>query len=151
MVAAELSAVAGFVLVVLLAWSPLLAVERIRALFVWPTRWVAANYLVLGVGVVLLQCLSYLAVIVLAAGTGPVSGGEAAVIVGGVAAANVLVPGLCAVGAVRVLPRRGVWTVDGGGVDGRVALGLGVVWYAVVTTVVFVLAGLALMFANLPT
>lgn len=151
MVVAELSAVVGFVLVVLFAWAPLLAVERIRVLFVWPTRWVAANYLVLGVGVVLIQCVSYLAVVVLAAGTGPVSGGEAAVVVGGVAAANVLVPGLGAVGAVRVLPRRGVWPPDGGGVDGRIALGLGVLWYAVVTTVAVVLAGLALMFANLPT
>lgn len=150
MVTTELSAVVGFLVVVLFAWSPLLAVERLRALFAWPTEWLALNYLLLGGGVVLVQCLSYLAVVVAVAGTGSVTGGEAAGIVGGVALANLLVPGVGAVGALSILPTRGVWSPDGGGLDGRIALGLGVLWYAVVTTVAVVVAGLALMFANLP-
>lgn len=150
MVVTELSAIAGFVLVVLFAWSPLLAIERIRALFTWPTQWLVVNYVVLGGSVVLVQCLSYLPVILLVAGTGSVGGGEAARIVGGIGGANLLVPGSVAVGAVSLLPTRDIWSPDAGGLDGRIALGLGVVWYAIVTTVTVVIAGLALVFANLP-
>jgi hypothetical protein len=151
MVTAELAAVVGFALAVLLAWSPLLAVERVRALFAWPTRWLVVNYVVLGGAVVLVQCLSYVAVVAAVAGTGSVTGGEAAGVVGGVVGTNVLLPAAGAVGAVRLLPSRDVWSPDGEGLDGRIALGAGVVWYAVVTTVTFLVAGLALMFAHLPT
>lgn len=150
MVVTELSAVAGFILVVLFAWSPLLAIERVRALFTWPTQWLAVNYAVLGGGIILIQCLSYLLVILLVAGTGSVDGGEAAGIVGGIGVANLLVPGGLAVGAVYLLPTHGIWSPNAKGLDGRIALGLGVVWYAIVTTVTVVIAGLALMFANLP-
>lgn len=150
MVVTELSAVAGFVLVVLFVWSPLLAIDRIRALFTWPTQWLVVNYVVLGGSGVLVQCLSYLFVVLLVAGTGSVGGGEAARVVGGIGVANLLLPGTVAVGAGYLLPTRGIWSPDDGGLDGRIALGIGVVWYAIVTTVTVVIAGLALMFANLP-
>jgi hypothetical protein len=151
MVAAELSAVFGFALVVLFGCSPLLGIERIRALLRWPTRWLAVNYVVVVAGLLVAQLLSYLGVVLAVAGTGTVTGGEAAAIVGGVGAANLLVPGAGAVGAVSLLPPRDVWSPDGGGLDGRIALGIAVGWYAVVTTGTFVVVGLALMFANLPT
>jgi hypothetical protein len=151
MVPSELLAVGGFAAVILFAWSPLLGIERIRALFSWPTDWVVVNYVAVGVAFVVVQVLSYVAVVLLAAGTGSVSGGEAGAIVGGVAAANVVLPGGCALGAVRLLPRRGVWTPDGGGLSGRIALGIGVVWYAAVSTVTVLVVGLVVMFANLPT
>ncbi|WP_281194005.1 hypothetical protein [Halorubrum sp. F4] len=152
MVPIELTVVSAFAAVVLLGWSPLLAVERLRALFVWPTRTLLANYLVVGAVVVVGQVLSYLGAVLLVAGTGPVTGGEAAGIVAGVIAANVLVPGVAAVACLRWLPGRGVWTPDtSSGLDGRVALAVGVGWYAVVASATFLLFALGIMFANLPT
>lgn len=35
----ELGVVAGFAVIVLLFWSPLLAITRLRELFRWPTSW----------------------------------------------------------------------------------------------------------------
>jgi hypothetical protein len=151
MVTTELSVVAGFAAVVLFAWSPLLVVERLRALFVWPTRWLALNYLIVGTGVIVLQCLSYLAVFLLAAGTGTVTGSEAAAIVGGVVIVDFAIPGVGAIVALRTFPARGIWSPDGDGLSGRIALGVGVVWYGIVTTVVFLFVGLVVLFANLPT
>lgn len=151
MVPSELLAIGGFASLILFAWSPLLSIERVRTLFSWPTDWFVVNYVAVGVAVVIVQLSSYVAVVLLVAGTGPVSGGEAGAIVGGIAVANVVLPGGCAVGAVRFLPRRGVWTPDGGGLSGRIALAIGVVWYAVVATVTIVVVGVAVMFANLPT
>jgi hypothetical protein len=150
MVALELVVVAVFATLVLVAWAPLLGIERVRALLAWPTRWLVVNYLLVGTGVVVVQCLSYLVVLFLVAGTGTVTGGEAAGIVGGVVAANVLVPGTGALAALQLLPARGYWSPDCDGIGGRVALGLGVLWYAVVTSVGFIVVGLAVMFANLP-
>lgn len=150
MVSPELVVVTVFVALVLFAWAPLLGIERVRAVFAWPTRWLVVNYLLVGTGVVVVQCLSYLVVLFLVAGTGTVTGGEAAGIVGGVVAANLLVPGTGALAALRLLPARGYWSPDSGGIGGRVALGLGVLWYAVVTSVGFLVIGLAVMFANLP-
>lgn len=150
MIPAEVYAVTGFVLLLLLTWSPLLAFERIRALFAWPTRWFAVNYVVVGTGVVLAQCVIYLAIAVATAGAGTVTGGDAAAIVGGVALSNVFVPGACSIGAVRLLPQRDVWSPDGGGLSGRIALGIGVVWYAIVATATVVIGGLVLMFAHMP-
>lgn len=151
MVPVEVSVVVGFVLAVLLAWAPLLGIERLRALFAWPTRSVGVNYLLVGSAVVIGQCVSYLGVILLVAGTGSVTGGDAAGIVGGVVGANLLVPGAAAVASLRLLPSRGYWSPDGEGFSGRFALGLGVVWYAVVTSVAFVVVALGVMFAALPT
>jgi hypothetical protein len=34
--------------------------------------------------------------------------------------------------------------------SGRIALGIGVIWYAIITSVLFVFIGLVLMFAYLP-
>ena len=152
MVPIELTVVSAFAAVVLLAWSPLLAVERLRALFSWPTRTLPANYLVVGAAVVGGQCLSYLGVLLLVAGTGSVTGGEAAGVVVGVVAANVLLPGVAAVACLGLLPARGAWSPAGGsGLDGRIALAVGVGWYAVVASTAFVVFALGIMFANLPT
>ncbi len=147
----KLLAVGGFASLILFAWSPLLGIERVRALFSWPTDLFVVNYLAVGVAFVVVQVTSYVAVVLLVVGTGSVGGGEARSIVGGITAANLLLPGVCAVSVVRILPRRGVWTPDGGGLSGRIALGFGVVWYAVVSTVTVVVVGAAVMFANLPT
>ncbi|OYR59428.1 hypothetical protein [Halorubrum halodurans] len=151
MVPTELTVLSAFAAVVLLIWSPLLAIERLRALFVWPTRTLLANYLVVGAGVVVVQVLSYFGVALLVAGTGSVTGGEAAGIVAGVIAANVLVPGAAAVACLRFLPDRGVWTPEGTGLGGRVALAVGVGWYAVVASVTFLAFALGIMLVNLPT
>ena len=67
MVPAEVSVVVGVVGAVLLAWAPLLSIERLRALFAWPTRSVGVNYLLVGSAVVVGQCVSYLGVILLVA------------------------------------------------------------------------------------
>lgn len=152
MVPIELTVVSAFAAVVLLAWSPLLAVERLRALFSWPTRTLLVNYVVVGAVVVAGQCLSYLGVILLVAGTGPVTGGDAAGVVAGVVAVNLLLPGAVAVACLRFLPARGVWSPGtGSGLDGRIALAFGVGWYAVVASGTFVVFALGVMFANLPT
>ncbi|WP_435066717.1 hypothetical protein [Haloplanus sp. C73] len=151
MVWSQLGAVAGFAVVVLLCCSPLLALSRLRDLFRWPTEWLAVNYLLVGGVLVGVQSLSYLGIMLLVAGTGTVTGGDAAGIVAGVLAANLCLPGGVALAALRLLPERGYWTPDGDGLSGRVALGIGVVWYAAVTSVGFVLVGLTLLFANLPT
>ncbi|MFC5278492.1 hypothetical protein ACFPM1_06945 [Halorubrum rubrum] len=152
MVPTELTVLSAFAAVVLFAWSPLLAVDRLRALFVWPTRTLLANYLVVGAGVVVIQVLSYFGAVLLVAGTGSVTGGEAAGIVAGVVAANVLVPGLAALACLRLLPERGVWSPESpSGLGGRVALAVGVGWYAVVASATFVAFALGIMFANLPT
>jgi len=150
MVSTELGVVAGFGGVVLFAWAPLLGVERLRALFTWPTRWLGMNYLLIGAGILGVQCLSYLGIILLTAGTGSVTGGDAAAIIGRIIAANLVIPGVGALVALRVLPDRGYWSPETGGLDGRLALALGIVWYAVVTSVCFLLIGLVIMFANLP-
>lgn len=151
MVGAELGVFAVFAGIVLFAWAPLLAVERLRALFVWPTRWLLANYLLVGTGIVVVQCLAYVVVVLLTAGIGPVTGEEAAAVVGGVVVANVAVPAAAAVAALRALPPRGVWTPDGDGLGGRVALGIGVVWYGLLASGAFLVIGLVVLFANLPT
>ncbi|MFB6107622.1 MAG: hypothetical protein ABEJ82_02125 [Haloplanus sp.] len=150
MILSELGVVAVFVLLVLLFWSPVLAFKRLRALFRWPTRWLAANYLLLGGGVLLAQSVLYLVTILLIAGTGTVTGSDAVGIVGGVLAVNLLFPGAIAFAALRVLPDRGYWTPDGDGVSGRIELGIGVIWYAIVTSAGFVFLGLVLMFAYMP-
>ena len=146
-----MGAVAVFTAVVLFVWSPLLVVERLRALFVWPTRWMALNYALVGAGVLLVQCLSYFAVFLLAAGTGMVTGGDAAAIVGGVVIVNLAVPSTGAIAALRTLPARGIWSPAGDGLSGRIALGVGVLWYAIVTTVLFLVIGAVILVANLPT
>ncbi|GAA0508643.1 hypothetical protein SAMN04488066_11121 [Halorubrum aquaticum] len=152
MVPSELTVVSAFAAVVLFAWSPLLAVERLRALFTWPTRTLLANYLVVGAVVAVVQVLSYFGVVLLVAGTGSVTGGEAAGIVAGVVVANLLVPGAAAVACLRLLPARGVWSPDSrSGLDGRIALAVGVGWYAVVASATFLAFALGIMFANLPT
>lgn len=151
MVATELGIVATFGGVVLFAWAPLLSVERLRALFTWPTRWLGLNYLLVGTAMLVVHCLSYLAVILLTAGTGSVTGGDAAAIVGRILAANLVIPGVGAFAVLQLLPDRGYWSPDAGGLDGRLALGVGVIWSAVVTSVCFVIIGVAIMFANLPT
>lgn len=140
-----------FVAAVLFACAPLLGIGRIRALFRWPTRWLVVNYAIAAVGILLVQVLSYFVVILIVAGTGSVSGGEAAGVVGGILAVNVLVPGAAAVAALRVLPARGYWTPDGGGLGGRLALVVGVLWYAVATSIVFLLVSLVFLIVNLPT
>jgi hypothetical protein len=151
MIGPEVSVLAVFVGVVLFGWAPLLAVDRLRALFCWPTRWLAVNYLVVGAAVVVLQVASYVLVVLLGAGMGPVTGGEAAAVVGGVLLANVALPAVAAFLALRVLPPRGVWTPEGDGLSGRVALGIGVLWYAILTSGSFLLIGLVVLVANLPT
>jgi hypothetical protein len=140
-----------FVAVVLFAWAPLLGVDRLRALFAWPTRWLVVNYILVGTGLLVAQVVAYLGILLVFAGTGQVTGGEAAGAVGGVLAGNLAVPGVGAVAALRILPERGYWTPDGDGLSGRAALGVGVAWYAVVASFAFLAIGLAVMFANLPT
>jgi hypothetical protein len=97
------------------------------------------------------QCLSYLAVALLVAGTGPITGGDAAGIVVGVLATNVFLPGIGAVAALRTSSTNGYRTAETAGLRGRVALGIGVIWYAIVASGTFVLGGLAIVFAKLPT
>ncbi|WEL27310.1 hypothetical protein [Haloferax volcanii] len=150
MVLAELGVVAGFTVSILLFWSPLLAVTRLRELFRWPTSWLVVNYLFVGGGMVAVQTFSYLAIILLTAGTGTVTGSDAVGIVGGVIVSNLLLPAVISLAALRILPERGYWTPTGDGLNGHIALGIGVIWYGVITSVGFVLIGLALMFAKLP-
>jgi len=147
----EIGIVTGFAVVVLLFWSPLLAITRLRELFRWPTRWLVVNYLLIGGGLLVGQCLSYLVVILLSAGTGTVTGSDAVRIVGGVFLANIFLPGISALAALRILPARGYWTPKGDGLNSHIALGIGVIWYAVITSFGFVFVGLVLMFAYLPT
>jgi hypothetical protein len=151
MVSTEFGVLAAFGGVVLFAWAPLLGVERLRALFTWPTRWLGVNYLFVGASLIGVQCLSYLGIILLTAGTGSVTGGDAAAIIGRIIAANLVIPGVGAFAALHLLPNRGFWSPETGGLDGRLALGIGVIWYVIVTSVCFVLIGLVIMFANLPT
>jgi len=151
MVASAVIVVTIFAGFVLFAWAPLLSVTRLRALFVWPTRWLAVNYLLVGTGFLLGQGLVYLGLFLLVAGTGPVTGGDAASLVGGIVAGNLVVPGIVAVVALRMLPGRGYWSTDADGLSERSALGLGVMWYAIAASVAFVIIGLGVMFANLPT
>lgn len=151
MVFRELSVVVGFAVIVLLLWSPLLVITRLRELFRWPTNWLIVNYPLIGAGMIVVQSFSYLVIVLLTAGTGTVTGSDAVAIVGGVLAANLVVPGALALTILRTLPARGYWTPIGDGLSGRIALGIGVIWYAVVTSVGFVFIGLVIMFANLPT
>lgn len=150
MIGSELGVVTVFASLVLLFWSPLLAIERIRELFRWPTEWLHLNYLLAGAGIIAIQVVTFLVTIILIAGTGTVTGGDAVGIIGGVIASNLLLPGAIALAAQRIFPARGYWTPDGDGLSGRIALGIGVVWYAVITSVLFVFIGLVLMFANMP-
>jgi len=150
MVFPELGVVVGFAVIVLLFWSPLLAIARLRELFRWPTSWLLVNYLLIGGGVIAVQSITYLIIMLLIAGTGTVTGSDAVGIVGGVLAANLLLPGAIALTALRILPARGYWTPTSDGLSGRIALGIGVTWYAVITSVGFVFIGLVLMFANMP-
>ncbi|WP_225332815.1 hypothetical protein [Halomicrobium urmianum] len=139
-----------FAAVVLLAMAPLLAAERFRALLSWPTDRLTLNYPLVGVGLIAVQIAAYLVVIVLVNESGAIDGGEAGLILVGIALSNVLVPAAGAAGAVGVLPRRGTWTPHGDGLDGRIVLAAGVLWYALVATVTVFLVALAFMFANLP-
>ena len=141
----------GFAVVVLLFWSPLLVITRLRELFRWPTRWLIVNYLLIGGGLLVGQCLSYLVVILLSAGTGTVTGSDAIRIIGGVLVANLFLPGISALAALRILPARDYWIPEGNGLNGHIALGIGVIWYAVITSLGFISIGLVLIFANLPT
>ncbi len=140
-----------FASVVLLAVAPLLAAERFRALLSWPTGRLALDYPLVGIGVLAVQVAAYFAVILLVNESGAIDGGEAGLILVGIAASNVLVPAAGAAGAVGVLPRRGTWTPHGGGLDGRIVLAGGVLWYALVATVTVYLVALVFMFLNLPT
>jgi len=150
MVLAELGVVAGFAVIVLLFWSPLLAITCLRELFRWPTSWLVVNYLFIGGGIIAVQSLSYFAIMLLTAGTGTVTGSDAVGIVGGVIISNLFLPAAISLAAIRILPKRSYWTPTGDGFNGHIALGIGVIWYGVLTSVGFVLIGLALMFANLP-
>lgn len=150
MILSELAVVAAFVVLVLLFWSPLLAIKNIRELFHWPTSWPLVNYPLIGAGIIVIQAVSYLAIMLLIAGTGTVTGSDAVGIVGGVLAANLLLPGAIALASLRILPARGYWTPNGDGMSGRIALGIGVIWYAIITSVLFVFIGLVLMFAYMP-
>jgi hypothetical protein len=150
MILSELGAVAAFAGLVLLLWSPLLAIKNIRELLRWPTSWLFVNYLLVGAGIIVIQAVSYLVIMLLIAGTGTVTGSDAVGIVGGVLAANLLLPGAIALASLRILPARGYWTSEGEGVSGRIALGIGVIWYAIITSVLFVFIGLVLMFTSLP-
>ncbi|WP_369335494.1 hypothetical protein [Haloferax volcanii] len=150
MVRAALSVVAGFTVVTLLFWSPLLAITRLRELFRWPTNRLVVSYPLIGSVLLAAQSLSYLVVMLLTAGTGTVTGGDAVGIVGGVLAVNLLFPSTLALVVLRVLPERCHRTPTGDGQSPRLALGIGVVWYGIVTSVGFVLIGLVVTFANLP-
>lgn len=150
MILSELGVVAAFVALVLLFWSPLLAMKRLRELFRWPTSWLLINYLLIGTGILVVQTVSYLVIMLLVAGTGTVTGSDAVGIVGGILAADLLLPGAIALASLRILPARGYWTPNGDGVSGRIALGIGVIWYAIITSVLFVFFGLVLMFVNMP-
>ncbi len=91
MVFPKLGIVTSFIAVVLLFWSPLLTITHLRQLFCWPTRWFVLNYLLIGTCLLVIQCLSYLLVILLVARTGMITGGDAVRIVGGIGIANLLV------------------------------------------------------------
>ncbi|SFS88128.1 hypothetical protein [Halostagnicola kamekurae] len=147
----ELAAVTVFTVGTLVAWSPLLSIERLRALFSAPTAYFPLNYAIVGCGLCVIQCISYLGVLVLTVGTDMVTGSDVATILGGVFAVNLLVPTVGALVAVSVLSPRGHWSPDGTGIGGRIALALGVLWYAVVTSALFVLIGFAVVVTNLPT
>lgn len=150
MIPSQLGVVVAFATLILLFWSPMLAMARIRVLFRWPTGQLALNYLVVGSAIIAIQIVSYLLMILLIAGTGLVTGGDAIGIIGGVVAVNLLLPGTIALAALRILPARDYWSPDGDGLNGRIALGIGVVWYAVITSGLFVFIGLVLMFVNMP-
>ncbi|NLV13968.1 hypothetical protein [Haloarcula argentinensis] len=150
MIISELGVVAAFVALVLLFWSPLLAMKHLRELFRWPTSWLLVNYLLIGTGIIVVQTVSYFVIMLLVAGTGTVTGSDAVGIVGGILAADLLLPGAIALASLRILPARGYWTPNGDGVSGRIDLGIGVIWYAIITSVLFGFFGLVLMFVNMP-
>ena len=140
----------GFTLTILLLWSPLLAISSLRELFTWPTRWLFANYILVGAGVITTQFVSYLFVILIAAGRGPITGSDGIAIVLGVTIANFVIPVVIILGA-NILSVYGYRETSERDLSGTIALGIGVLWYATIASVGFVLIGLALIFANLPT
>ena len=99
----------------------------------------------------MVQCFSYLGVLIFTVGTDMVTGGDVATILGGVFATNLLIPAVGALIALRVLAPRGYWSPDGDGISGRIALVLGSMWYAVVTSGLFLIIGFIVIITNLPT
>jgi len=146
----ELIILAGFTLTILLLWSPLLAISAIRELFTWPTQWFSANYVLVGIGVTTTQFVSYLFVMLIAAGRGPITGSEGVAIVLGVTIANFAIPAAILLGA-KILSVYGYRETTDRGLSGKIALGIGVLWYAIIASAEFGIIGLALLFANLPT
>lgn len=134
---------------VLPTWAPFLHAERVRALFgCWPTRSVAVNYLFAGTGVVCAQSVAY---VLLGTALGGVSSSDGpGPFFGVLFAANLLVPAIGWLVAAVFLPRRRVWDPTGGGLDGRLVLAAGAIWYAVLASVVVVLAVFVLTFAFMP-
>jgi hypothetical protein len=124
-------------LIVAPAWAPLLSADRVRALFEGPSRSLAVNYAVASFLLVLAHVLVFLGGLVVC---GRLDGLAVVRWTVGVAVAVPLLAG--AVAAVG-LPRLGRWDPTAGGVDGRVMLGLGALWYAMVAggavSVLFVL------------
>lgn len=147
----EIAFVAVFTAVTLVAWSPLLGIERLRALFFSPTNYFIINYAIFGGAICVIQCFSYLGVLIFTVGTDMVTGGDVATILGGVFATNLLIPAVGALVALRILSPRGYWSPDGDGMSGRIALVLGSIWYAIVTSGLFLIIGFVVVVTNLPT
>lgn len=135
--------------VVLPAWAPFLLADRVRTLFgSWPTGSLVANYLLVGAGVVVAQLLAYALVVAALGGVSSSDGPER--FFGALFLAHLLVPAAGWLVAGVALPRRGSWDPTGGGVDGRLVLALGGLWYAFVTSVVVAALVFVLTFLFLP-
>ena len=122
-------ALGGLLLAVL--WTPLLISSRVRSLFeVGPTRWLPVNYTL---GFVIMSGIHagmLGAWIESGSGAGPNGALNAVITLG------VVVPVLGWVGALWGLPEFGYdWDTNGYDLRTKAALGLGVLWYAVMTIV----------------
>lgn len=142
----EIAAVAvALWLVVAPAWAPLLYADRVRALFAdWPTGSLLANYAAVSFLFAVAHVLTFFGVVAARGRLGGVALVQWAVVV---AVAFPLAGWILAsVG----LPHTGRWDPAGGGVDGRVVLGVGAAWYALVAGVAVGFVFLVAMFWFFP-
>ena len=124
-----------------MACAPILAAARGRALFeAWPSRSVAANYALVSLGVAVAHVLTFLGVVA------ALDGLEDMAAVWWAVRVNFGFPLLASATAAVTLPRTGRWTPTGSGLDGRLVLALGALWYGVASTAAIALVLFVLTF-----
>lgn len=120
-----LALVGGIMLFDLIAWSPILLSAAIRRLFtVWPTERLGLNYLIGAGGYAVVHLAVLLTVVVLSGGL------DGTAVFWGLGLVGLGTATMAWAIACIGFPRLGWWDpTDGDGMDGRIALGLGVIWY----------------------